>query len=118
MAPCCDPRGCDWFFGGRFARRMARRYRKRGLGGAERRIVDFLAREGVEGATVLEVGGGVGELQIELLRRGAERAVNLELSTGYDEEARRLLAEAGLEGRVQRRIHDIAMAPEEVEPAD
>ena len=118
VAPCCDPRGCDWFFGSRFARRMARRYRKRGLGGTERRMVEFLTREGLEGATVLEVGGGVGELQIELLKRGAERAVNLELSTGYDAEAQRLLAEAGLEGRVERRIHDIAVAPEDVEPAD
>src|SRR5215210_5878891 len=115
---CCDPRGCDRFFGTRFARRVARRYRKRGLGGTERRMVEFLEREGLEGATVLEVGGGVGELHVELLKRGADRAVNLELSPAYDGEARRLLAEAGLEGRVERRIHDIAVAPDEVEPAD
>jgi 2-polyprenyl-3-methyl-5-hydroxy-6-metoxy-1,4-benzoquinol methylase len=118
MASCCDPRGCDRFFGRRFARRMARRYRKRGLGGTERRMVEFLEREGLGGASVLEVGGGVGELQVELLKRGAERAVNLELSPAYDDEARRLLAEAGLQGRVERRIHDIAVAPEAVEPAD
>jgi hypothetical protein len=118
MASCCDPRGCDRFFGRRFARRVARRYRKRGLGGTERRMVEFLEREGLDGASVLEVGGGVGELQVELLKRGAERAVNLELSPAYDDEAGRLLAEAGLQGRVERRIHDIAVAPEAVEPAD
>ena len=28
---CCNPRGCDDFFGGKFARRVAARYRKRGL---------------------------------------------------------------------------------------
>ena len=48
MAPCCDPRGCDWFFGSRFARRMARRYRKRGLGGTERRMVEFLLKRGAK----------------------------------------------------------------------
>ena len=118
MASCCDPRGCDRFFGERFARRVARRYRKRGLGGTEREMVAFLESAGLEGASVLEVGGGVGEVQIELLKRGAARAVNLELSPAYDEEARRLLAEAGLGERVERRLHDIAVDPDAVEPAD
>jgi len=97
---------------------MARRYRKRGLGRTEREIVAFLESAGLEGATVLEVGGGVGELQVELLKRGAASAVNLELSPAYDEEAARLLAEAGLEGRVERRLHDIAVDPDAVEPVD
>lgn len=119
MAGCCDPRGCDQFFGGRFARRVAKRYRRRGLDRTGSRIVRFLERAGVEGATVLEIGGGVGEIQIELLKRGAASAVNLELSPAYDAEARALLSEAGIdEGRVDRRLHDIATDAEGVEPAD
>lgn len=81
-------------------------------------MVGFLEDAGIEGATVLEVGGGVGEIQIELLKRGAARSVNLELSPSYEREAERLLGEAGLEGRVQRRLHDIAVDPDAVEPAD
>ena len=46
---------------------------------------------GLEGATVLEIGGGVGEIQIELLKSGAARAVNLELSPAYEAEATELL---------------------------
>jgi magnesium-protoporphyrin O-methyltransferase len=118
MASCCDPRGCDRFFGERVARRVAKRYRKRGLDKTAQRIVAYLEARGIEGATVLEVGGGVGEIQIELLRRGARRGVNLELSAAYEGEAQRLLAEAGLAGRVERRLVDIAVAPGEVEPAD
>jgi magnesium-protoporphyrin O-methyltransferase len=118
MAGCCDPRGCDDFFGDRFAARMAKRYRKRGLDKTARRMVGFLADKGVEGATVLEVGGGIGEIEIELLKRGARDAVNLELSPAYDDEANRLLAEAGLAERAERRRHDIAVDPDGVEPAD
>jgi hypothetical protein len=117
MVSCCDPRGCDAFFGERFARRAAGRYRKRGLDKTARRIVEFAGAR-IQGATVLEVGGGVGELQIELLRRGATRTVNLELSPGYEREARALLAEAGLADRVERRLHDIAVEPDGVEPCD
>jgi 16S rRNA G966 N2-methylase RsmD len=97
---------------------MAKRYRKRGLDKTSRRMVDFLEQRGIEDAVVLEVGGGVGEIQIELLKRGAARAVNLELSRAYDAEARGLLREAGLEGRAERRQHDIAADPEGIEPAD
>lgn len=119
MAGCCDPRGCDDFFGEKFARRVAKRYRKRGLDKTSKRIVTFLERMGLQGATVLEIGGGVGEIQLELLRRGAASAVNLELSPAYDEEARRLLREAGFdEDRVDRRRHDIAEDPDGVAPAD
>jgi cyclopropane fatty-acyl-phospholipid synthase-like methyltransferase len=118
MASCCDPRGCDAFFGERFAQRMAKRYRRRGLDKTARRIVGYLEARGIRDATVLEVGGGVGEIQIELLKRGARRAVNLELSPAYDAEARALLAEAGLTGRVDRRLLDIAVEPEGVEPVD
>jgi magnesium-protoporphyrin O-methyltransferase len=118
VAGCCNARGCDRLFNEKFARRMAKRYRRRGLDKTARRMVAFLEARGLEGATVLEVGGGVGEIQIELLERGAARAVNLELSAGYDEEASRLLGEHGLEGRAERRLHDIAAEPESVEPAD
>jgi 2-polyprenyl-3-methyl-5-hydroxy-6-metoxy-1,4-benzoquinol methylase len=118
MPSCCDPRGCDRFFGDRFARSIARRYRKRGLDKTSRRMVAFLEREGIEGATVLEIGGGIGEIQLELLRRGAAHATNLELSGAYDEPARELLREHGLQDRADRLLHDIATDPGAVEPAD
>jgi 2-polyprenyl-3-methyl-5-hydroxy-6-metoxy-1,4-benzoquinol methylase len=72
----------------------------------------------VQGASVLEIGGGVGEILVELLKRGAVRGTNLELSSAYEREAERLLAESGMKDRVDRRIVDIAVAPDEVAPAD
>jgi 16S rRNA G966 N2-methylase RsmD len=105
-------------FGDRFAKRMAARYRRRGLDKTARRIVELLTERGVQGATVLEIGGGVGEIQLELLRRGAASATNLELSPGYETEAAALIAEAGLTGRVSRRLVDIAADPTAVGPAD
>lgn len=118
MPSCCHPQSYGQIFGARFARRAARRYRRRGLVKTARRTVEYLQDAGVAGATVLEVGGGVGEIQLELLKGGADRTVNLELSPAYEAEAERLLREAGLEGRMLRRLHDIAADPHSVEPAD
>ena len=118
MAGCCDPRGCDRFFGRRFAARAAKRYRKRGLDETAQQMVAFLESHDIADATVLEIGGGIGDIQIELLRRGAARSTNLELSPGYDDEARALLVEAGLEGRSVRLIRDIAEDASGIEPAD
>ena len=119
MDECCDPgSGYQTTFGDRFARRIARRYRKHGLNKTQLQLVDFLAERGLEDASVLEIGGGLGEIQIELLRRGAAHVTNLEISEGYEARAAELLAESGLADRVDRRLLDIAMAPDEVEAAD
>ncbi len=80
--------------------------------------MDFLAERGVVGASVLEIGGGVGELQVELLLAGASRVTNLELSTNYEEHAARVREQAGVAARVERRLLDIAREPDKVEGAD
>jgi len=115
---CCDRGGYGRLFNRKFARRVARKYRKRGLDQPSSRIAEFLRSRGLEGATVLEIGGGVGEIQVELLKAGAARSVNLELSPEYEREAVRLAEENGVDGRIDRRLHDIAAEPETVEPAD
>jgi magnesium-protoporphyrin O-methyltransferase len=118
MPSCCDGEGYDAVFTDRFARRVARRYRRHGLNATSGRMVDFLTERGLDGASVLEIGGGVGEIQVELLRRGADRVTNLEISTSYEEQARHLLEQSGMTGRVTRRLLDIARLPDEVAPAD
>lgn len=118
MSGCCDPGRYEGVFGERFARRRAARYRSTGLDGTARRMVDLLVEDGVDGATVLEIGGGVGEIGLELLRHGAASATNLELSGAYEADAAALAAEAGLTGQVTRRQVDIASDPAAVAPAD
>lgn len=118
VADCCDPDDFQSVFTDRFARRNARRYGRHGLSPAAKQVVQFVTDHGVRGASVLEIGGGVGEIQVELLRRGASRVTNLELSTQYESEAARLLERMGMSDRVDRRFLDIAAEPERAEPAD
>jgi hypothetical protein len=72
MAGCCPSRDYRRLFNQRFARRLTNRYQKRGLDTTARKMVEFLQGLGIEDASILEIGGGVGEIEIELLkaRRG------------------------------------------------
>lgn len=118
VGECCEPQGYDRVFNHRQAERDAARYRRSGLSWAPRRTVD-LYRDGViGGSTLLEIGGGVGDLQLELLKAGVARAVSVELSPAYDVVAGRMLGEAGLADRAARLTGDFAQRPDLAEPAD
>jgi len=111
VAGCCQPGGYERLFSAKQATLDARRYRKRGLGGTSRDLVGLAGD--VSGATVLEVGGGVGAIELDLLAAGADRATNVELSGEYEEEAARLIEERGLGERVDRRVADFVTEPVE-----
>ena len=116
MSDCCTPKGYRSIFSEKSAQAEAKRYRSKGLDKVSRRIVELVKERGVKGRTVLEVGGGIGAIEIELLRAGAARATNVELTPTYEEAAGELLREAGLLDRVDRRVGDFVVA--DLEAAD
>ena len=118
MSDCCTPRGYRQMFTERSAAAAAKRYRNKGLDPTSLRIVDLVRGQGVEGKTVLEVGGGVGGIQLELLKAGAASATSIELTPTYEAAAAQLLAEMGLESRVERRVADFVEGAATVETAD
>jgi len=118
MDSCCDPRGHERLFDARNAEADAERYRRSGLDPLGRRMVDALAARGLAGSTVLEIGGGVGALHLELLRAGAERATNVEIVASYEASARELLAEMRLADKVERHVLDFARDGDRIPEAD
>jgi hypothetical protein len=104
ISSCCQT---DYrrFFNRRFADRDLRRYRRRGLNATQRDLVDLCGD--VRGDSVLEVGGGIGALQLELLEAGATRATNVELSSGYEDAARELF---GGRDDAERVVADFVLA--------
>jgi hypothetical protein len=114
MAGCCRPGAYERVFSAKAAERDARRYRQRGLTGSARDLVELAGD--VTGASVLDVGGGIGAIELELLAEGAERTTNVELSGEYEKAAATLLAERGLTARVDRRVADFVT--EDVGPHD
>jgi magnesium-protoporphyrin O-methyltransferase len=100
----CCARDYEKMFGRKTAEREVRRFRKRGLRGSAMALAELAGD--VHGESVLEIGGGIGTIEIELLEAGADRTTNVELATTYEDSARALLGERGLSERVDRRIGD------------
>ncbi len=73
---------------------------------------------GVEGVRVLEIGGGIGAFQAELLAAGAAVGEVVELVPAYEPYARELAHEKGLGDRTSFVVADVLEAPESVKPAD
>ncbi|MDX1467806.1 MAG: class I SAM-dependent methyltransferase [Acidimicrobiia bacterium] len=118
MSDCCDPVPYRRLFNSKEADRVLKRYRKKPLKPMTSGLVEFLESEGIQGLELLEVGGGIGWFQIELLKRGVASAVNVELSSGYDEVAAALAAEEGVSDRIERRVGDFVEIQSAVSPAD
>lgn len=114
---CCSSPGNNDQFDERTARFRARWHRWFGLSRSARTILAALAARGIDGARVLEIGGGLGHLQLALLTRGAAHATNLDLSPNWEEEARALAAEQGVADRITRIVGDAAEPPP-LQPAD
>ena len=118
VSTCCAPGDIDDVFGAKQAQAKARRFREHGLDREGREIVGLLADVATGGMTVLEVGGGIGALQIELVRAGAGHATSVELSTSYERAAASLIADAGLVDRIDRRVANFVTDADTIAVAD
>jgi magnesium-protoporphyrin O-methyltransferase len=67
---------------------------------------------------VIDVGGGVGQIQAELLRRGAASGRVVELVPEYAEPATELATAVSVDDRSAFQLADLLAAPESVEAAD
>ena len=99
---CCGT-GCDGYaspIDEKVVRADVERYRRRGPDPTTAILLRMIEAEGVAGGTLLDIGGGIGVIDHELLRAGASRAVLVEASPEYLEAARGAAREAGMEDRM------------------
>jgi len=95
-----------------------KRYLRKGPDDTTRALIDAVIGEGVEGSSVLDVGGGIGAIQLELLAAGAARAEAIDASEAYVLTAREEAARRGYGDRTSARVGDFVTLAPVVEAAD
>jgi SAM-dependent methyltransferase len=114
---CCDPNGLDRMFAGRLVRQELNAWRRKGLNGRQRSIIEPLAPL-APGTTVLEVGCGIGAVGTTLLTKGAGEGTFVDISMAYLRAAREAAAQAGVEARASFHQDDFATSKHPYPEAD
>ena len=117
---CCPPGNSayDREFNADTAEEDLRAYRRNGPTGLTKALIEALSAGGIEGRSVLEIGGGVGTVHHELLNSGAEAAVDVDASRAYVLAAREESERQGHADRVEYRVGDFVALADVIEPAD
>ncbi len=109
---CCEAPPWANQFDRRTARRDLRDYRRDGPAATTQALIGALVRAGVEQTTLLDIGGGVGAIQLALLRAGAREAIDVDVSAPYLDAAREEAARQVLGERIRFQLGDfVDLAP-------
>ena len=105
-------------FGPAVAERDMRRYERKGPDAATRLLLTAVREAAIAGDSLLDVGGGVGVVSLELLSAGVNRATIVEASPAYLDAARRGADHRGFAHRLQLVAGDFTAIAANLEPAD
>jgi len=77
---CC---GADQFFDLKGAQKKMKKFKLKGAGKITKRLLKTLLLQGVNGKTLLDIGGGIGAIQWIFLENGGEKTTDVDASTEY-----------------------------------
>lgn len=118
MPQSCCTGDYDRLFNEKAARDDLESYRRHGARGSTGRLIDAIRAVGVDGATLLDIGGGVGVIQHELLAAGAAASVDVDASHAFLAAAREEAVRRGFGDRAAHRYGDFVELAPEIAEAD
>ena len=80
---CCQCQGIENMFDKKTAKRELKRYLKKGPSKTTAMLLDAIHKEGVQGLDFLDIGGGIGAIQYDLIKAGASNGTSIEASSAY-----------------------------------
>ncbi len=95
-----------------------KKYRRHGPSKTTCILIDALIAEDIKGTTLLDIGGGVGAIQHELLKAGVSHAINVEASRAYIEAAKEEAEQQGHGDRISHHHGDFVDLASKIQEAD
>jgi magnesium-protoporphyrin O-methyltransferase len=118
MMVCCQCQGIEDLFDEKMVSKELARYLAKGPDKTTRMMINALKVEGVQGSTLLDIGGGVGAIQHELLDAGAQAAVDVDASGAYLQAAQKEAQRRGVADQIQFQHGNFVDLAVQIDPAD
>lgn len=115
---CCQCQGIETIFNQKRVERELQKYRKKGPGKPTRILLEAIQAAGVEGLTLLDIGGGIGAIQSELFKSGLAQATEVEGSSAYLQAAKKEAERQGYLDEVNFIQGDFVEMVKEIPSAD
>jgi magnesium-protoporphyrin O-methyltransferase len=115
---CYQCQGIEVEFSEKYVSRDLRKYRKNGPAKTTRILLDAIKTEGVEGGTLLDIGGGLGAIPDELLKSGASKAIQVEASTAYLKAAKEEAHRKGYSDNISFHHGNFVDVAEDISPVE
>jgi len=97
---CTHCQGIEELFSEKYVAGELKRYRRRGPDKTTRILIEALKEAEIDGLTLLDIGGGLGAIQHEMLSAGVQRATDVDASNAYINAAKAETARRGYAGQV------------------
>lgn len=91
-AHCC---GAEYLFDTKEANKNLKRFHKKGPNKTTSKLLTTLLNQDIKGFSHLDIGGGIGAIQLELLKNGVSKTTGVDASTAYLKVAEELLVKSG-----------------------
>ena len=115
---CCQCQGIENMFDKKTAKRNLKRYLKKGPSKTTAMLLDAIHKEGVQGLDFLDIGGGIGAIQYDLIKAGASNGTSIEASSAYIDLVKEETLQNGLDERLDFKHGDFTKTASDVDTAD
>jgi 2-polyprenyl-3-methyl-5-hydroxy-6-metoxy-1,4-benzoquinol methylase len=115
---CCQCQGVEELFNQQYVNEELSRYRLKGPDKTTRMLIEAIKEAGVDGLTLIDIGGGVGAVQHGLIDAGVQNVTSVEAASAYLNAAKAEAQRRGLADHISYRHGNFVDLAADIAPAD
>jgi len=115
---CCQCQGIENMFDKKAAKRALKRYLKKGPSKTTKMLLKAIHKTEVKGLDFLDIGGGIGAIQYDLIKAGASKGTSIEASPAYIDLVKEEIQKNNLDEIIDFKHGDFTAIASDVDLAD